>query len=235
MLYSMNKVLIAATVVLMLSACAGNRYYAVEEAGGGQYYIGESPASIVYYPAAHAPLLVYGVSPWWGYSYYSPYFYPHYFSVSYLPWPYYAYWPVTHRYGYAPYGRHHDHRPGYYPGYHPGDEMPGMPSAGNYGPPATVPLRNAEHLRMLDDRSLRRELRRSGTPVGQAWNAPTARRSMATPPSAATAPPGSIRGQAPGTRSYGSPSARASSGHSASRARSNPGAVSRRNPRRHDQ
>lgn len=241
MLYSMNKVLIAATVVLMLSACAGNRYYAVEEAGSGQYYIGETPASIVHYPAAYVPLFDYGLSPWWGYSYYSPYFYPHYFSVSYSPWPYYApwpyysYWPVAHPYGYPPYPRHRYHHPGYLPGHHPGDEMTGMPGTGAYGPPYRSPVGSAERLRMLDDRSLQRELRRSGAPAGQAWNSPTVRRSMAPPAAGRAAPPGSIRSHAPGSRSYGSPSGPAAVGHSSSRSGTGAGTVSRRNPRRHDQ
>lgn len=240
MLIPMNRALVAAVAALVLSACAGNRYYPVEEAGGSHYYIGESPATMVYGRSAHTPLFHYGLSPWWGYSYYSPYFYPYYFSVSYAPWPYYdpwpyySYWPVAHAYWYPPYRRYR-HHPGRYPGYHPGDEMAGMPSTGAYGPPSTAPMRNAERLRMLDDRSLQRELRRSGTPAGQAWNSPTVRRSVAPPPSGATAPRGSIRGDARGSRSYGLPSALSAGGHSAPRSGTGDGTVSRHNPRRHDQ
>jgi hypothetical protein len=245
MLVLMNRALISAIFVLMLSACAGNRYYAVEEAGSGQYYIGETPASIVRYPGVYAPLFAYGLSPWWGYSYYSPYFYPHYYYVTlspwphYAPWPYYApwrhysYWNAGLPHGYPPYRGFRYHHPGSYPGYHPGDEMAVIPSTGNFGPPSTVP--NAERLRMLDDRSLQRELRRTGTPAGQAWNSPTVRRSMAPPAVGAAAPSGSIRSHDPGSRSFGSPSAPGAVRHSSSRSGTPAGAVSRRNPRRHDQ
>jgi hypothetical protein len=241
MLASMRIAFAAAIAALMLSACAGNRYHAVEEAGGGQYYIGASPPTVVRYPAARTPLFAYGLSPWWGYSYYSPYFYPHYFSVSYSPWPYYAswpyysYWPVAPLYGYPPYRRHASYHPGYHPGSPPADEGAGMPSTGNYGPPPTLPLRNAGRLQTVDDRSLQREMQRSGARAGQAWNSSAVGRSMAPPASATTAPPGSIRIRNPGSRSYGSPSAQTAGGHSSSRSGTGSGAVSRRNPRRHDQ
>ena len=242
MLILMKKALIAAIFLLTLTACAGNRYYAVDEAGGGGYYIGDSPASIVSYPGVYAPLFAYGLSPWWGYSYYSPYFYPHFYYVTlspwphYAPWPYYApwrhysYWHVGLPYGYPPYRGFRYQHPGYYP---PGDGMAGAPSTGNAGPPSTGP--GADRLRMLDERSLQRELRRTGMPAGQAWNSPAAGRSAA-PPAGTAGPSGSFRNHAPGSRPFGAPSAPAPGvGNSPSRSGTATGAVSRRNPRLHDQ
>lgn len=241
MLDSMNRAVFAAIAVLVLSACAGNRYYPVEEAGGGSYYLGESPATIAYRTAAYTPLFHYGLTPWWGYSYYSPYFYPHYFSVSYAPWPYYgtwpyySYWPVAHSYWYPPYRSYRYGHPGHHPGYQPGDDMAGMPPAGAFVPPSTAPLAPAERMRMLDQRSLQREMRRSPTPAGQAWNSPTVGRSVAPPAPVGTAPRGPIGGDARGSGSYGFPSAPSAGGHAASRIGASPGAVSRHRPRRHDQ
>jgi hypothetical protein len=241
MLIAMNRALLAAVAVLVLSACAGNRYYPVEEAGSGRYYLGESPAIISYRSVNHAPLLLYGLSPWWGYSYYSPFFYPHYFSVSYSPWPYYApwpyygYWPVGHSYWHPPYHHYRYGHPGRYPGHDPGDEMAGMPPPGAYVPPVTPPPPSAERLRMLDDLTLQREARRSVTPAGRAWNSPTVGRSVAPQPSVRAAPPGSLRGPAPGGRSLGLPSGPTVGGQPASRSGARQGTVSRHNPRRHDQ
>jgi hypothetical protein len=75
----MKKALIAAVALLVLGACASSRYEPVYGAGGGYYYIAESPPTVRYYRhyrAPHLPLYTYGISPWWGYTYYSPYFYP---------------------------------------------------------------------------------------------------------------------------------------------------------------
>jgi hypothetical protein len=115
------------------------------------------------------------MSPWWGYSYYSPYYYPHYFSVWYAPWPYYEHWPY-YSYWYAgqpgccpPYRHHRHHR-----GFVPGTGEPDAPPATLPGFPVGMPAMSEERRRVLDDRSLRRELRYGGVtaPMGSSSRSP---------------------------------------------------------------
>lgn len=76
----------------LLAACAGPDYREVEPADGGAYVLAQSPASVTHlgYRTGHySPLVLYGLYPWWSYSYYSPNFYPHHFSFWYPTWPYY--------------------------------------------------------------------------------------------------------------------------------------------------
>lgn len=169
MLVLMKRTLFAVAAMLILGACASDRYYSAGGAGSGDYYIAETPASIVHYQAAYSPLLAYGMSPWWGYSYYSPYYYPHYFSVWYAPWPYYEHWPYYPSWyagqpGCCPPYRHHRHHRGFVPG----TGEPGAPPATLPGFPVGMPAMSEERRRILDDRSLRRELRYGGAtaPMG---------------------------------------------------------------------
>jgi hypothetical protein len=109
----------------LLAACAGPDYRQVEPAGGGTYLLAQSPPvpRHVHYPADHhGALLVYGLQPWWSYTYYSPNFYPHYFSFWYPSWP--GYYPGMHS------SWHGDHRFGYRPDhFRPISNLPGtMPA-----------------------------------------------------------------------------------------------------------
>lgn len=212
MLEMMKRALLAAIAVLLLSACAGTRYYPVEGTGAGRYYLADTPTSIVHYPATEASLFVYGLSPWWGYSYYSPYYYPYYFGVSYASWPYYSPWPYhSHWYGarsfwYPPYRyRHHRH-----PGHRPGDGATVAPPPVFTGPPAGVPVRGGQRLRVMDDRGLQRESRAGAAPAA---SGPRAR----------------------GAGSWGAPAEPAAGGSFPARSEPGPGPVSRRHPRKHDQ
>lgn len=124
------KSLISVMVLALLTACAGPRYYPVSPAGEGGYYLAKSPPGVVYYDAGHyySTFPVYGIQPWWSYTYYSPNFYPHYFSVWYpSPYGYYGW------YGSLPYA--YPHHRGYHPDFrgHP----PGGP--GQATPQPTLP------------------------------------------------------------------------------------------------
>lgn len=77
----------------LLTACATSRYVPVQSAGGGAYYVAQSPSvsnQLRREAGYYSPFYAYGQYPWWGYSYFSPNFYPHYFSLSYPSWPYYS-------------------------------------------------------------------------------------------------------------------------------------------------
>ena len=79
---------------LLLAACAGPTYYPAQASGEGGYYIARSPgASVVALhdaASAYSTFPVYGIYPWWSYSYYSPYLYPHHFSIWQPGWPWYG-------------------------------------------------------------------------------------------------------------------------------------------------
>ena len=89
-----------ALLTLLLGACA-TPYYPVYTNDSGDYYVAEKGSSGAYYGSGSSSLYHIGMYPWWEFSYYSPYFYPHYFSV----WhpPRYYYWYGTYGwYGYHP-------------------------------------------------------------------------------------------------------------------------------------
>lgn len=83
------KAIIALFLLALLTGCA-TPYYPVYSGNPGDYYIPESettayydPYAAVYEGSEPGSLGYIGMAPWWGYSYYSPYFYPHHFSVWY--------------------------------------------------------------------------------------------------------------------------------------------------------
>ena len=83
------KAIIALFLLALLTGCA-TPYYPVYSGNPGDYYISESettayydPYAAVYEGSEPGSLGYIGMAPWWGYSYYSPYFYPHHFSVWY--------------------------------------------------------------------------------------------------------------------------------------------------------
>ncbi len=106
------KAIFALMSLVLLVACA-TPYYPVYSGNPGDYYIAESetaayydPYTAVYEDSEPGSLRYLGMQPWWGYTYYSPYFYPHHFSVWYprsrfgYDWysGYYPYWCPPHRY-----------------------------------------------------------------------------------------------------------------------------------------
>lgn len=236
----MTKFLIAAAALLVLGACASSRYEPAYGAGGGYYFIGESTPSVRYYYVPRVPLDSYGISPWWGYSYYSPYFYPHHFYVRYTPWPYYAGWPyypplyAGHRYGHPPYWRY----PVHHPGDDPGEGGTGTPFPGYSGPPAGTPVVNPELWRLVDERSLRREMRYSASPAGLSPGA-NATRSFPAPASAQAPTAAGQRGLSPGAAaargSFRMPSTPTAGSRPVTSGRASPGRVSRHSPALHDQ
>jgi hypothetical protein len=230
----MNRILTAAAALMLLSACASDRFYPAET-GDGRYYLGDYPSSAVHHRAAYSPLFAYGVYPWWGYTYYSPYFYPHFFSVRYTPWPYYYAWPGTYygyadwAYGYLPYRRHRH----YHPGYHPGVSLPVAPSPGIPVPPVGLPGGARERMRMLDDRSLQREMRYGSMPAAQRGISGSASRPGTPAASIGSRSSGAVRGMNPGFSGMRSGASIGSS--PATSGRSGPGPVSRRAPGLRDQ
>jgi hypothetical protein len=111
------KTLIQISLLLLLVGCA-TPYNPVSVSGGGNYYLAERAGNGLYYGTHSAMFTDIGVYPWWagGYrprtlAYYSPNFYPHYFSVWYPPGyhPYYGYYGGYYAYWCPPYRirRHH--------------------------------------------------------------------------------------------------------------------------------
>jgi hypothetical protein len=124
------KTLLLMVVCGLLAACVAPNYRQVESAGGGAYLLAQSPAQAVRlrYPVGYFdPLVDYGFYPWWSHAYYSPNFYPHYFSFWYPSWPGYyggahAAWHGINHFGY----RQHRFQP--FPG--PPGTVPEEPEAG---------------------------------------------------------------------------------------------------------
>jgi len=108
------RVLAAIVLLGLITACA-TPYYPVYDSGEGGYYIAETESSDTYYGGGSSyyggglsSLNYIGVNPWWGFTYYSPYFYPHHFSVWYPPWPhsYYGWYGGYNPYWCPPYRMH---------------------------------------------------------------------------------------------------------------------------------
>jgi len=157
------KSLLASLALLLLTACAGEPYQRVSAPGDGSYYLASTPADRVYaYPPNNA-MSSWGWYPWWGYSYYSPNFYPHYFPLYVSPWygfgdPWYPgfaqhpYWPPPH----------HGYRyvaPGVGAVVAPAPPIASVPA-----PPAGEIRVPAERGRRFEERALQREFRQ-----GQAY------------------------------------------------------------------
>jgi len=109
------RTLITVLAVLLLAGCASS-YYPVYVSSQGDYYIAEDGIEGPYYAPGSTTLSDLGLYPWWStnygpagqagfasqnFMYYSPNFYPHYFSIWDVP-PYYSYFGY---YGY--YGAYH--------------------------------------------------------------------------------------------------------------------------------
>jgi hypothetical protein len=71
-----KAVLAIALLSLLLGACA-TPYYPVYVNDSGDYYVAEKESSGAYYGSGSSSLYHIGMYPWWEFSYYSPYFYPH--------------------------------------------------------------------------------------------------------------------------------------------------------------
>jgi hypothetical protein len=91
------KMLIPILLSALVASCA-SAYQPVYDSGGGGYYLAERASYGPYLGSRSMTLTHIGLYPWWvnGYppqtfAYYSPYFYPHYFSVWYPPGYYYPY------------------------------------------------------------------------------------------------------------------------------------------------
>jgi len=167
MLEPMMKILMAMIVGLLLAACAGPRYYPAQSSGEGSYYIARSTGATTIYALdgryGYSLFPAYGIYPWWTYSYYSPYFYPHHFAVWQPGWPYYTdgYWGWYGGYveGY-PIWSHHPHWPP-----QPSPVMPEAPTIGL--PLRPAPPRQAAE-RMAGQPALYRQAARQGGPRWQA-------------------------------------------------------------------
>ena len=229
----MKTFLTAVVALFLLGACASNPPNRLFDSGGARYYIAESPPSVSYYYAPYWSLYGYGITPWWGYAYYSPYFYPHDFHVWYAPWPYYAAWP-----SYSPWyaGTLHRH-PAYWRHAPPyahdrGGHGPGAPLPDYSGTPVVPPAEGGGRWRLADERGLPGEPRYTRPGAGLPASMGAARSFPARTPSQAPAPVGraamSPRITVP-ARSLGAPSGPAIGG------RANPIPVPEPGPARHHQ
>jgi hypothetical protein len=150
----------------LLTACATSRYVAVQPEGAGGYYIAQSPAvsnQLRREAGYYSPFYAYGLYPWWGYSYYSPNFYPHYFSLSYPSWPCYG-GGNGDCCGAYPFGiaSHGDYLPGPFPARTstvPAAQTPALDLPVRVVAPTIVPQ---ERGRLMGSRERRGQLTRSG-------------------------------------------------------------------------
>jgi hypothetical protein len=94
------KMLIQILLVALLAGCVST-YHPVYVSSEGDYYIAERSNSGTYYGSSYAIYTDIGLNPWWvgGYpaqtfAYYSPNYYPYFFSIWYPPgyYPHYGYY-----------------------------------------------------------------------------------------------------------------------------------------------
>jgi len=114
----------------LLAACAGTSYRVVQSETQGDYLVAQTPSEIRYLShdsGFYSPIRAYGIYPWWNYTYYSPNFYPHYFSVWQPTWPDYA----------AGYGRRDWHWSGPWPPHHVAPVAPFPTPSGPMDPPGS--------------------------------------------------------------------------------------------------
>jgi hypothetical protein len=189
------RTLFASIGLALLTACAGPRYHSVNPAGDGGYYLAQSPPSVVYYDAAYyySPFQAYGIYPWWGYTYYSPNFYPHYFSMWYPNWSGNYGWYGGPPYACAPY---RDHHPAF-PPLPPDDSGPAIQLPVASGNGAALPVVRSRTRPAADIRSLYRDTAERGRQQLQPGAAyPAGRYQALTPPSMGlrsfNAPPASL-------------------------------------------
>jgi len=126
------KAILTILASCLLSACASQQFHTVTVSGDGDYYIAESGSGRYYDPESTGLTSIgmypwwslgqfnsgfggypaeFGGNPFWGFFHYSPYFYPHYFSVWYPPVyrDYYGWYGGNYPYWCPPYRvrRHH--------------------------------------------------------------------------------------------------------------------------------
>jgi len=119
-LLSAMKTLILLLMLILLGGCA-SPYYPVYVSSEGDYYIAERNTNGPYYGTGSMMYSDVGVYPWWAgpytastFEYFSPNFYPHYFSIWYPPGysPFYGFYGGYHAYWCPPYRiRRHDNYP----------------------------------------------------------------------------------------------------------------------------
>jgi hypothetical protein len=146
------KVLSYMALLILLAGCA-TPYYAVPVSSEGDYYIAERQTGGSYYGSNSLLYDDLGVHPWWMsnypvelFSYYSPYYYPHYFSV----WQPPGFHPF---YGF--YGRYFAY---WCPPYRPRLHLPQRPvkrvvASPVVSPPVIVTYPGITELRRWDDRA----------------------------------------------------------------------------------
>lgn len=228
----MKNALTAVIALFILGACVSYQHERRFGADGGGYYIAESPPSVSYYYAPYGALYGYGITPWWGYAYHSPYFYPHDFHVWYAPWPYYAAWPY-----YSPWYAAHFHRYPHYlppPGHDGGGRAPGAPLPDYSGTPVVPPAGVRGPWRVADERDRSGEPRYGRPNPGMPASPRTARSfpaggSLQAPVGRASLVPRVNTGIAAPPGSIGAPSAPAVGG------RASPVPVPEPGPARHNQ
>jgi hypothetical protein len=113
------KTLILLLLLILLGGCA-SPYYPVYVTSEGDYYIAERNTNGPYYGTGSMMYSDVGVYPWWTgaytaqtFEYFSPNFYPHYFSIWYPPGysQFYGFYGGYHAYWCPPYRiRRHDGR-----------------------------------------------------------------------------------------------------------------------------
>jgi hypothetical protein len=155
------KTLFQVLLLVLLAGCASpSPYYPVAVSSEGDYYIAERATSGPYYGTGSMMFTGIGLYPWWlsGYpppifAYYSPYFYPYYFSV----WHHPGYYPFHGFYGgYYAYPRpaHRNHWHHGYRGERGVARSPVLPPTLRVGPA----FANPEPRRSLDRVTANRDL-----------------------------------------------------------------------------
>lgn len=150
MLKAGMKILFLIVLLFLLAGCAAP-YYHVPVSSDGDYYIAERQTSGPYYGSNTVFYGDLGIYPWWmaGYpvelfSYYSPYYYPHYFSVWQPPGfhPFHGFYGRHYAYWCPPY------RPRVHREMRAGDKVVSSPVA---RPPAIVTYPGNAELRRVND------------------------------------------------------------------------------------
>lgn len=157
------KVLSYIALLFLLAGCA-TPYYSVPISSEGDYYIAERQTGGAYYGSNSLLYEDLGIHPWWMsnypvelFSYYSPYYYPHYFSVWQPPgfYPFHGYYGRHFAYWCPPY------RPRLYVQRKPLDKVVASPVM---SPPTIVTYPGINELRRWDDRAVvKRGVKFSGT------------------------------------------------------------------------
>ena len=147
------KALYYIAFLFLLAGCA-TPYYFVPVSSEGDYYIAERQSGGSYYGGNSLLYDDLGVHPWWMnnypvelFSYYSPYYYPHYFSVWQPPGfhPFYGFYGRYYAYWCPPY------RPRLHVQQKPKDKVVASPVM---SPPSIVTYPGITELKRMDDRAV---------------------------------------------------------------------------------